>query len=223
MLDGAVTNAVVATFNDLDSVELRFKQNQDKIAAVILEPVMMNLGVCLPQPGFLRGLRELCTRNGALLIFDEVKMWRPHSPKHNRNALPKWWRTDRSHKFTNCLRLFLSGLLRSLLRRRDRQTNSKSKSATILVMPILGNTMPRSTTTRLTQPLVRENGSHRPATWDEAMNRVAAAFRKSIAKNDPRDFGMFSCSKTTNELNYAAQKFVRSVIGTNNIDSCNRT
>ena len=87
----------------------------------------------------------------------------------------------------------------------------------------LGNTMPRPMTDRLTGPLVRENGSHRPATWDEAMNRVAAAFRKSIEKNDPRNFGMFSCSKTTNELNYAAQKFVRSVLGTNNIDSCNRT
>lgn len=76
---------------------------------------------------------------------------------------------------------------------------------------------------RLTQPLVRENGVHRPATWDEAMERVTTAFRKSIAKHDPRDFGMFSCSKTTNELNYVAQKFVRTVMGTNNIDSCNRT
>ena len=76
---------------------------------------------------------------------------------------------------------------------------------------------------RLTQPLVRENGGHRPATWDEAMDRVTQAFRKSIARNDPRNFGMFSCSKTTNELNYAAQKFVRSIMGTNNIDSCNRT
>jgi formate dehydrogenase major subunit len=83
--------------------------------------------------------------------------------------------------------------------------------------------MPKPTKARLTQPLVRENGVHRPATWDEAMDRVAVAFRKSIAKNDPRDFGMFSCSKTVNELNYAAQKFVRSVMGTNNIDSCNRT
>ena len=55
------------------------------------------------------------------------------------------------------------------------------------------------------------------------MDRVAVAFRRSIEKNDPRNFGMFSCSKTTNELNYAAQKFVRSVMGTNNIDSCNRT
>ena len=76
---------------------------------------------------------------------------------------------------------------------------------------------------RLTQPLVRENGGHRAVTWDEALERVVKAFRISIEKNDPRDFGMFSCSKTTNELNYIAQKFVRSVMGTNNIDSCNRT
>jgi formate dehydrogenase major subunit len=76
--------------------------------------------------------------------------------------------------------------------------------------------MPKPTKARLTQPLVRENGSHRPASWDEALGRVAAAFRKSIAKNDPRDFGI-------NEVNYAAQKFVRSVMVTNNIDSCNRT
>jgi len=43
---------------------------------------------------------------------------------------------------------------------------------------------------RLTQPLVRENGSHQPATWDEAMDRVAAAFRRSIEKKDPRSFGI---------------------------------
>ena len=55
------------------------------------------------------------------------------------------------------------------------------------------------------------------------MARVTEAFRRSCDKHDPRDFGMFSCSKTTNELNYTAQKFVRSVMGTNNIDSCNRT
>ena len=83
--------------------------------------------------------------------------------------------------------------------------------------------MQQPTKARLTEPLVRENGSHRPADWNEALDRVAAAFRKSIAKKDPRDFGMFSCSKTTNELNYVAQKFVRGVMGTNNIDSCNRT
>jgi len=76
---------------------------------------------------------------------------------------------------------------------------------------------------RLTQPLIRENGGHRPVSWDEALNRVAQGFQAGIEKHDPRTFGMFSCSKTTNELNYVAQKFVRSVIGSNNIDSCNRT
>jgi len=76
---------------------------------------------------------------------------------------------------------------------------------------------------RLTTPLIRENGKHRPASWDEALDRVATGFRAQIEKHGPRTFGMFSCSKTTNELNYIAQKFVRSVIGCNNIDSCNRT
>jgi formate dehydrogenase major subunit len=76
---------------------------------------------------------------------------------------------------------------------------------------------------RLKTPLIREDGKHRPATWDEALDRVAAGFRTQVEKHGPGTFGMFSCSKTTNELNYVAQKFVRSVIGTNNIDSCNRT
>jgi formate dehydrogenase major subunit len=106
----------------------------------------------------------------------------------------------------------------------ERQVDSNSKSATIWLTALFGDyAMFKPLKSRLTQPLVRENGGHRPATWDEAMDRVAAAFKKSIAKNDPRDFGMFSCSKTTNELNYTAQKFVRSVMATNNIDSCNRT
>jgi formate dehydrogenase major subunit len=77
--------------------------------------------------------------------------------------------------------------------------------------------------TRLTQPLIRENGGHRPASWNEALDRVEHGFRAQIEKHGPRTVGMFSCSKTTNELNYVAQKFVRSVIGCNNIDSCNRT
>jgi len=76
---------------------------------------------------------------------------------------------------------------------------------------------------RLTTPLIRENGKHRRASWDEALNCVAAGFRAQVEKHGSRTFGMFSCSKTTNELNYVAQKFVRAVIGTNNIDSCNRT
>ena len=75
---------------------------------------------------------------------------------------------------------------------------------------------------RLTQPLIRENGAHRAATWEEALQRVAEGFGQA-SKRSPQSFGMFSCSKTTNELTYVAQKFVRSVIGTNNIDSCNRT
>ena len=83
--------------------------------------------------------------------------------------------------------------------------------------------MPITSKGRLTQPLIRHNGGHRAATWEEAMDHVVQGFNKSIARHDPRDFGMFSCSKTTNELNYIAQKFVRSVMGTNNIDSCNRT
>ena len=85
------------------------------------------------------------------------------------------------------------------------------------------NTMNNGHSERLRTPLIRENGKHRPATWDEALDRVAARFRSQVEKHGPNAFGMFSCSKTTNELNYVAQKFVRSVIGTNNIDSCNRT
>jgi len=76
---------------------------------------------------------------------------------------------------------------------------------------------------RLTHPLVRDGGVHRPASWDEALGRVTDAFRHVIDKGGQSAFGMFSCSKTTNELNYAAQKFTRSVMGSNNIDSCNRT
>ena len=75
---------------------------------------------------------------------------------------------------------------------------------------------------RLTQPLVRDNGVLRPATWDEAMDRAAAGFAKARAQG-PNAFGMFSCSKTTNEMNYIAQKFTRAVMGSNNVDSCNRT
>lgn len=77
--------------------------------------------------------------------------------------------------------------------------------------------------TRLTQPLIRENGTFRPATWEEALERAASGFRRAIEQRGPDTFGMFSCSKATNEVNYLAQKFARQVIGTNNIDSCNRT
>jgi glutamate-1-semialdehyde 2,1-aminomutase len=69
----AIENVKIATFNDLATVERRFKENPGEIAAIILEPIMMNVGLCMPEPGFLEGLRDICTKNGALLIFDEVK------------------------------------------------------------------------------------------------------------------------------------------------------
>jgi len=76
---------------------------------------------------------------------------------------------------------------------------------------------------RLTEPLVRENGQLRTASWEEALDRAASGFRAAVDRHGPNTFGMFSCSKATNEVNFMAQKFTRSVIGTNNIDSCNRT
>ena len=78
-------------------------------------------------------------------------------------------------------------------------------------------------TSRLTTPMVRENGKLRPATWDQALDRAAQGFRGTTTKNGPQSFGLFSCSKTTNEMNFLAQKFARVVVGSNNIDSCNRT
>ncbi|TDC64030.1 molybdopterin oxidoreductase family protein [Streptomyces hainanensis] len=77
--------------------------------------------------------------------------------------------------------------------------------------------------TRLTQPLVRDAGVLRPASWEEAMSRAAEGFRRNTEQHGPNAFGMFSCARSTNELNYLAQKFTRAVIGTNNVDSCNRT
>jgi formate dehydrogenase major subunit len=76
---------------------------------------------------------------------------------------------------------------------------------------------------RLTEPLVREKGELRPATWTEALDRAADGFRTAVRRNGPDTFGMLSCSKATNEVNFIAQKFTRVAIGTNNIDSCNRT
>jgi formate dehydrogenase major subunit len=75
--------------------------------------------------------------------------------------------------------------------------------------------------TRLTQPLVRDAGELRPASWDEALDRAAAGFRRALDQGTQT--GLFSCSKATNELNFAAQKFSRVVLHSNNVDSCNRT
>lgn len=65
-------DTLTADYNHLDSVIALFDQYPDQIAAIIVEPVAANMGVVLPQPGFLDGLREICTKKGSLLIFDEV-------------------------------------------------------------------------------------------------------------------------------------------------------
>ena len=77
--------------------------------------------------------------------------------------------------------------------------------------------------TRLTEPMVRDNGELRVATWDEALDRAAQGLRAATERNGGNGVGLFSCSKATNEMNFVAQKFARQVLGTNNIDSCNRT
>jgi predicted molibdopterin-dependent oxidoreductase YjgC len=76
---------------------------------------------------------------------------------------------------------------------------------------------------RLTTPLIKRNGAFEPATWDEALDAAAEGFRKTIAEHGPDATGIFSCSRSTNEMNYLASKLARMVFGTHNIDSCNRT
>ena len=70
--NGCTRDTLTATYNDLDSVKALFAANQNEIAAIIVEPVAANMGVVLPQPGFLQGLRDICDEHGSLLIFDEV-------------------------------------------------------------------------------------------------------------------------------------------------------
>ncbi len=76
---------------------------------------------------------------------------------------------------------------------------------------------------RLERPLVRDGERLRVASWDEALDRAAAGFAAAKRMGGPNAFGLFSCSKTTNELNFLSQKFARVVMGCNNVDSCNRT
>lgn len=76
---------------------------------------------------------------------------------------------------------------------------------------------------RLTTPLVRDRGVLRTATWDEALDRAAEGFRRNLDAHGGRSIGVFSCSKSTNEMNFIAQKLSRVALDTNNIDSCNRT
>ncbi len=72
---------------------------------------------------------------------------------------------------------------------------------------------------RLTQPLVRQAGVLTPTSWEDAI----AAATAGLSRYSGESFGLFSCSKATNETNYVAQKWARMVMASNNIDSCNRT
>ncbi len=71
--------------------------------------------------------------------------------------------------------------------------------------------------------MVRRDGVLREASWDEALDTAAGGLGAVRAESGPQAVGMFSCSKATNEVNFMAQKLMRVAIGTNNIDSCNRT
>jgi glutamate-1-semialdehyde 2,1-aminomutase len=74
-------HTVVARYNDLEDVRACFRDRESTIAAVIVEPIAFNLGICQPREGFLEGLRRICDREGALLIYDEVKMGCKLGPK----------------------------------------------------------------------------------------------------------------------------------------------
>ena len=76
---------------------------------------------------------------------------------------------------------------------------------------------------RLTHPWIREGEGFRPATWEEALDAAAAGLAPARDLDTSKSFGMFSCSKASNEMNYLAGKFTRQVMGSNNVDSCNRT
>jgi formate dehydrogenase major subunit len=77
---------------------------------------------------------------------------------------------------------------------------------------------------RLTTPLIRDaSGTLRPASWDDALDAAAEGFRRNLQRHGRTTTGIFSCSKSTNEVNFLAAKMARQVFGNNNIDSCNRT
>jgi len=73
ILKEAIEHTLVAQFNDLESVERIMKVHGNDVAAIILEPVPMNMGLVLPRQGFLEGLRDICDEYNCLLIFDEIK------------------------------------------------------------------------------------------------------------------------------------------------------
>src|SRR5690606_24922135 len=69
---GVAQDTLTAPYNNLAAVKEIFETNKGQIAALILEPVAGNMGCVLPAEGFLEGLRDICTKEGTLLIFDEV-------------------------------------------------------------------------------------------------------------------------------------------------------
>jgi formate dehydrogenase major subunit len=71
--------------------------------------------------------------------------------------------------------------------------------------------------------MVRRDGVLQEASWPEALDAAARGFARVRDGMGPQAVGMFSCSKATNEVNFMAQKLMRVAVGTNNIDSCNRT
>ena len=73
MPEGVAEQVVAVPFNDADAAERAFQEHEGHIAGMIVEPVMTNCGVVLPDPGYLAALKEICRRNGALFAFDEVK------------------------------------------------------------------------------------------------------------------------------------------------------
>jgi formate dehydrogenase major subunit len=77
---------------------------------------------------------------------------------------------------------------------------------------------------RLTQPLVRRNGGtgFAPASWEDALARLAQGLKDAVAAHGPDSVAMLASARISNEENYLAQKFMRAVIGTNNVDHCAR-
>lgn len=76
---------------------------------------------------------------------------------------------------------------------------------------------------RLKSPLIKKAGKLVETTWDEALQFIAQKLEKIKSVFGPESISMFACARTTNESNYITQKFMRAVIGSNNIDGCNRT
>ena len=73
VLRGTADATLVAPFNNLPAVERLFQKQPGEIAAVIVEPIMMNIGICMPEEGYLQGLRDITRKHGAMFIMDEVK------------------------------------------------------------------------------------------------------------------------------------------------------